>query len=141
MDHTFSVKAAREDGPGQYLVQADEATLVLCDRRTLSIASHEPLFHASLQHLKLGSASLPGSSKLLIVPMDRGPCWLCEFADACAGRRCATTLSAWGVDLQSDEMAVFDGCCGPAVILKALQNMPANQLERILESLATTCAQ
>ena len=52
----------------------------------------QPLLHMSLQQCKLGLSG----DKLLVVPNDRGACWLCGFIDAGASSRCA---AAAGFDL------------------------------------------
>ena len=133
----FPVRVAREDAPGQYVLRAEKATLVLCERRTLSLASHEPLFHASLQHVKLGASR----GKLLVVPLDRAPCWLCEFTEAGAGSHCATALQARGVELTasgagpSGEATASNATCHAASLLAQLQRLPPHELESVIEAL------
>jgi hypothetical protein len=134
----FPVRVAREDAPGQYVLQSDKATLLLCERGTLSLASHEPLFHASLQHLKLGASR----GKLLVVPLDRTPCWLCEFTEAGAGSHCATALQARGVELTasggepSGESTASHATSSHAASLVAqLQRLPPHELESVIEAL------
>ena len=133
----FPVRVAREDAPGQYVLQAEKATLVLCERGTLSLASHEPLFHASLQHVKLGASR----GKLLVVPLDRAPCWLCEFTEAGAGSHCATALQARGVELTasggelSGEATASHATSHAASLLAQLQRLPPHELESVIEAL------
>ena len=137
----FAVKVARESSPGQYVLQADEVTLELCERGTLSLASHEPLFHVSLQHLKLGASR----GKLLVVPLDRGPCWLCEFSEAGAASHCTTALLARGVELASSgepsgeatSHAASHSTSHATSLLKKLQLLPAHELESVLDALVS----
>ena len=133
----FPVRVAREDAPVQYVLRADKATLTLCERGTLSLASHEPLFHASVQSLKLGASS----AKLLIVPLDRAPCWLCEFTEAGAGSHCATALQARGVELTGSGgepnggATVSHASSHAASLLAQLQRLPPHELESVIEAL------
>ena len=145
----YPVRVAKEDSPGQYVLQADKATLVLCERGTLSLAaSHEPLFHASLQHLKLGASR----GKLLVVPLDRAACWLCEFTEAGAGSHCATALQARGVELAASSgepsgeastshasltshATSSHATSHASSLLGQLQRLPPDELESVLEAL------
>ncbi len=82
---SFLVRAAREEvESGQYLVVSDEAALAV-DREhgTLTLGERgggrlqPPLLHTPLRSCKLGMSE----TKLMIVPDNRGPCWLLEFAE------------------------------------------------------------
>ena len=130
----YFVRVARESGPGQYAVVAERATLC-CEASTLSLATvqsgAQPLLHMSLQQCKLGLSG----DKLLVVPNDRGACWLCGFIDAGASSRCAAALQALGFDLALAPGKQQPVERSPEEVLAALQHMSSSGLERVLDAL------
>ena len=88
-----TVRLAREDAPGQYLVH-DEAAIVRVDGHTLSLLTcvplggaaqtAQPLFHVPLRSIWLGL----GTNKLMIVPVDRG-CEMNAVEELVVGRTSA----------------------------------------------------
>ena len=130
------VKVAREDGVGQYVVLAEKATLQ-CDQATLALAAAQPLLHLPFAHCTLGFSKAP-SAKLIIVPLDRGPCWLCEFADSAASVQCAAALQARGVELAAAGDEFGSAAQGADVVLAALQGLGPLELEHVLDALISS---
>lgn len=127
-----NVKVAREDSWGQYVVLAEKATLQ-CDQATLALAATQPLLHLPLARCTLGFSQAP-SAKLIIVPLDRGPCWLCEFADSAASTQCAAALQARGVELATAGDELGTAAQGADEVLAALQRLSPLELERVLDA-------
>tara|TARA_B110001452_G_scaffold20469_1_gene16453 strand:+ start:242 stop:658 length:417 start_codon:yes stop_codon:yes gene_type:complete len=128
------VKVAREDSPGQYVVLAEKATLQW-DQATLSLAAaQQPLAHLPLAHCTLGFSKAP-AAKLIIVPLDRGPCWLCEFADSASSTQCAAALQARGVELAAAGDDFGTAAQGADEVLAALQRLAPLELERVLAAI------
>ena len=130
----FVVRAAREANPGQYVIVADKATLQ-CDQSTISLAGAQPrpqpLFHAPLAFCKLGIST----DKLLVVPLDRGPCWICEFSDASAAGWCFANLKSQGVDLAMGEGPGVNDAESVEDVLAVLHRMEPTDFERVVDAL------
>uniref|UniRef100_A0A7S4C2Q3 Uncharacterized protein n=1 Tax=Chrysotila carterae TaxID=13221 RepID=A0A7S4C2Q3_CHRCT len=95
------VRLAKEDDNGQYYVEDDAAVLRL-DSKTLSIMSGEvqarAYVHFPLRSIKLGITT----TKIMLVPRNRGPCWVCEFSLPSGANDCLRAIrgSSVSVDVQ-----------------------------------------
>lgn len=99
-----TVRLAREDAPGQYMVH-DEAAVLRIDAHTLSLLAHphvplggaapapSAVFHVALRSIWLGL----GANKLMVVPVDRG-CEQNAHPNKLSMVDCSGTLPmyAWG---------------------------------------------
>uniref|UniRef100_A0A7S0J9K2 Uncharacterized protein n=1 Tax=Calcidiscus leptoporus TaxID=127549 RepID=A0A7S0J9K2_9EUKA len=102
----------------EYAVVSESATLKI-DRQTLTLyntllphdeatgsdtsSTREVLLHRALASLKLGVSD----GKVMVVPKDRGACWLCEFCSAPGGSKgtssqCISFLRSVGVSAHVD---------------------------------------
>ena len=115
---SFSVRAAREGGDGQYvLMTSSEAKLTIdTTRSTITLqtserASAAPPTTCNLLHVPVHS-NLFGSyeRKLMLSPASRGAAWIFEFSPAAEALAAIACLRSMGVKVQSpraaDELAI-----------------------------------